>query len=882
MRMMRKVNWRVAVKPASAALVFLTIGVPTVSYGAVTATSSDAAPNRFEEATCLFESGEFTGAVIELKNVLRKAPNYVPALILIGRSYLKLGDLLAAENSLRRARAEGGDEELLVVPLANTLLLLKRYKELFVDAPYKGRSPQVESAVQDIHGKAHLSLKDIDRAEAAFSRALFLQPAAASPMTGLARVYLARFQLDAAQDLANRAIESEPENFLVWFVKAQISLRQRNPVAALKSIDRSIVLEPNHIASRVARAMMLVNLNRFDEAAPDLETIRNIAPDNPFAIFIDALIKLARKDAPGSKQALVRVDTLLRSIDPNTLSRIPPLLYLAGVVSYARGSHNAAHNYLLQYVSLDPFDVAGRLILSRVLLLRNKLRDALTVLRRAVKLAPANAEIWRLIGTTLMREARYEEATKAFERAVALKPGASSLQTALSLSLVQRGQVEEAIAGLEKALALDPEAVKPGILLASLFLRERRFDAALAVCQSIILRDPSNAALFNLIAAAQSAKGNVSAAQSAKGNVSAARKNLNQAIALDPNLIGAHRLLAQIDLRAGRVAAAKKRLNAASNLQHAGAQPLLDLAQITLKEGQLHKSISYLQKANSRAPDDVAIQLRLLDALSAGAHATLKRSLVSNESHNGLVEEIVQLETQLELFDDALLRTKLLIKQVPNRAVGYRLRGDVLAKKGAYGDALKAYTSAIKLEPSGLLLAKQYETRKADGIAQPPLEDLEKWVKAHPKDIATRRVLAFAYLDADRSGDAIRVYESLVVDIPNDPGILNNLAWLYFRKGDRRSVLVAKEAYRLAPKVANILDTFGWILVETGNELRGLELLREAHARASRRPSIRYHLAVVLSRLGHTKEAREHLNAIVNDKKAGDFAVKAERLIKKL
>ena len=863
MRMMRKVNWRVAVKPASAALVFLTIGVPTVSYGAVTATSSDAAPNRFEEATRLFESGEFTGAVIELKNVLRKAPNYVPALILIGRSYLKLGDLLAAENSLRRARAEGGDEELLVVPLANTLLLLKRYKELFVDAPYKGRSPQVESAVQDIHGKAHLSLKDIDRAEAAFSRALFLQPAAASPMTGLARVYLARFQLDAAQDLANRAIESEPENFLVWFVKAQISLRQRNPVAALKSIDRSIVLEPNHIASRVARAMMLVNLNRFDEAAPDLETIRNIAPDNPFAIFIDALIKLARKDAPGSKQALVRVDTLLRSIDPNTLSRIPPLLYLAGVVSYARGSHNAAHNYLLQYVSLDPFDVAGRLILSRVRLLRNKLRDALTVLRRAVKLAPANAEIWRLIGTTLMREARYEEATKAFERAVALKPGASSLQTALSLSLVQRGQVEEAIAGLEKALALDPEAVKPGILLASLFLRERRFDAALAVCQSIILRDPSNAALFNLIAAAQSAK----------GNVSAARKNLNQAIALDPNLIGAHRLLAQIDLRAGRVAAAKKRLNAASNLQHAGAQPLLDLAQITLKEGQLHKSISYLQKANSRAPDDVAIQLRLLDALtqigdrdealrivqhldtkyidnsaviealgktklafgrkedaantfrrltkivsddpkwtlriaryqlraedSAGAHATLKRSLVSNESHNGLVEEIVQLETQLELFDDALLRTKLLIKQVPNRAVGYRLRGDVLAKKGAYDDALKAYTSAIKLEPSGFLLPKQYETRKADGIAQPPLEDLEKWVKAHPKDIATRRVLAFAYLDADRSGDAIRVYESLVVDIPNDPGILNNPAWLYFRKGDRRSVLVAKEAYRSRQK----------------------------------------------------------------------------------
>ena len=124
------------------------------------------------------------------------------------------------------------------------------------------------------------------------------------------------------------------------------------------------------------------------------------------------------------------------------------------------------------------------------------------------------------------------------------------------------------------------------------------------------------------------------------------------------------------------------------------------------------------------------------------------------------------------------------------------------------------------------------------------------------------------------------MYEELAAIRKNDPIVLNNLANLYFEIGDSRAQETAEAAYRLAPKQPQTLDTLGWILVRTGEVERGLELLRDAHARASRRPQVRYHLAVALSRQGKSVEAKEHLEAILAaESLPKDLAVKIKRLL---
>jgi putative PEP-CTERM system TPR-repeat lipoprotein len=468
--------------------------------------------------------------------------------------------------------------------------------------------------------------------------------------------------------------------------------------------------------------------------------------------------------------------------------------------------------------------------------------------------------------------------------------------------------------------------VAPGMMLALIMLRNGKYDEALGALQKVMARDPKNPLVYNLIASAQWGK----------GDRETARRNLERAIQLEPNLYSAQRNLARLDLQEGKTAAAKERFRSLVGRPGIGVGPLVDLAEIEEKEGNLREAVSLLTKAQNEAPDNVSAQLRLISLLGrmgdgdaairaarkldnkvadnprvlealgrtelafgkvddaanafrrlakaapdnpdsylnvarlqtsakdlSGAHATLKRAMVSHENHFGLLEALIDLEAALELYDDALLRTDQLIKRYPKRAIGYRLRGDVLIKMRKFDDAALLFAEAIEREPSGPLLVRQYMARRAAGIARPSLQALEDWTAAHPKDYVTRRMLATGYMDAGQREKALALNEKLVSEQPRDPVVLNNLAWLYFEDGDPRALETAEKAYSLAPKAAQTLDTLGWILVNSGDSGRGLQLLRDAFVRDSRDPTLRYHLAVALSRQGQDKEAKKHLEALL-------------------
>ena len=99
---------------------------------------------------------------------------------------------------------------------------------------------------------------------------------------------------------------------------------------------------------------------------------------------------------------------------------------------------------------------------------------------------------------------------------------------------------------------------------------------------------------------------------------------------------------------------------------------------------------------------------------------------------------------------------------------------------------------------------------------------------------------------AGQLDEARRTYALVLATEPDDVQTHNNLANLLLKLNDKAALAHAERAVKLAPGNPSVMDTVGWLLVETGGDRsRALDLLRAAARKAPANPTIREHLAEV-------------------------------------
>ena len=77
---------------------------------------------------------------------------------------------------------------------------------------------------------------------------------------------------------------------------------------------------------------------------------------------------------------------------------------------------------------------------------------------------------------------------------------------------------------------------------------------------------------------------------------------------------------------------------------------------------------------------------------------------------------------------------------------------------------------------------------------------------------------------------AIKEYESLLVEMPNNISVLNNLAYMLADAGEKldKALEYAKQAYDLMPNNANVMDTYSYVLYKNGKHEQAEEYLHSA------------------------------------------------------
>lgn len=228
----------------------------------------------YEDAIQRFDGGDYSGAIIQLKNTLKEQPGNLSARILLGEAYVKEGYAAAAEKELLAARKLGGDEALIIVPLINALMMQHKYDDVLGIRMPRRMAPTVESMVWFLKGQTHLTLQSYTAALLDFEAAQDVAPEQPLPYVGLARHHLAKGRLEEATTAVAEALKRSSEHFYTWFVKGMIERRKSDPAAAILSFGNALKIAPKHLASMVGRASAYIETGEFEKASLDIDTVR--------------------------------------------------------------------------------------------------------------------------------------------------------------------------------------------------------------------------------------------------------------------------------------------------------------------------------------------------------------------------------------------------------------------------------------------------------------------------------------------------------------------------------------------------------------------------------------------------------------------------------
>jgi len=861
-------------------------------------------------------------AVIQLKNALQGNPELAEARFLLGKTLLEGGDAVAAEVELRKAQELKYAPEQVIPALARALLAKGEFRKVSDDLANSNlTTPDSKADLQVSMGQAYYLQGKMDAAKQSFETALEVKPGYPPALVSQARMAAAEKDFATAQGLVDKAIAQDAKLVEAWQLKGDIQVAEGKDEEAIVTYRKALENKPDSLPAHAALIMRLLESNKQDEAAKELDSLKKTAAKHPQTLYLDALLAYQQKRYPAARESIQQV---LKLTPDNPLG-----LQLAGAIEYKLRSFAQAETFLLKALSITPdLDMArGMLIMSY--LQSGQGRKAQEVLQPALDKIDKNSNMLALAGQVYMQNGDSAKAETYFARAAALDPNSKEKRASVAVSRIARSGDSNAFRELEQVAEADL-GVGADMALISAHLQRKEYDKALKAVDGLEKKQPNSPIAKNL-------RGTVLLA---KRDRDGARASFEQALKVDPTYFPAAANLANLDLVDKKPAEARKRFEAITAKDPKNIQALLATAELLAKQGGKPDEITTLiGKAVTADPNALAPRLALIgyylnqkdakkalaatqEALAAQPdrpellEAAGRAQLAAGDTNQALTSYnklaslqpksaqpylhiaevqlaeknkpaaleslrkalsitpnlveaqrgVILLELDAGHTDKAIEEARNVQKQRPKESVGYMLEGDVQVLRKAWPEATAAYREGIK-QVQTTDLAIRLHSALLNSASPEATKFADSWAKEHPTDEQFKLYLAEVANGRKDYATAVRYYKTLAETAPNNALLMNNLAWAAFQNKDPKALEYAEKAYKMAPDQPAIMDTLGVLLSEKGDSARALELMRKAVTLAPQAPQLRLNLAKALIKAGQKNDARKELDVLA---KLGD------------
>jgi tetratricopeptide (TPR) repeat protein len=697
-------------------------------------------------------AGNYDKARVEFSNAAQIDPKDATVRYLLGQVAEKLGDIRGAVGQYQAAVNEDPKQSAARASLARLLLyggLADKALELVEPGlTADPKNPQLLTA----RGAARAQLGQADAALADAQAALQLAPTDEYAIALLSSLYKNRGQLDQAVAVVSTGLAPQPNNAELHTILADLYMAQQHPEQAETELQKVINLDPKVMRHRYILARFYLQQKNVDAAEKTLRDAVASAPSNvePKLQLVELLAAQRGRDKAAAEADQMTAAALN---DDKLRLGLGDVLGKAGMPEKAE----AAYRAVIAHAGVKPDGLTARDRLAGVLLARNDVAGATTLITEVLRENPRDNEALDLRGNLALAQGNVTAAITDLRAVLRDQPNALPVMRTLARAYQRNNENDLAEETLRSAVQIAPKDFGSRLDLAQILIGANKFDQANPLLDGLAKERPNDIAVQEALFRVQAAQKHFDEAhataeaieqthpdqglgyylaglvEQAQEKPDLAVKNYQQALEHTPNAGEPLTALVQLELQRKQPAAAMAHVDAA--LAKSAANPLAHKlkGELLLAAGKPDAAVAADQETLKAFPAWADAYTALAIAQLQSQHgdaaiSTLQLGIQKAQATDALVVELANLYQHSGRTDDAIALYQGILDKTPTAAyaannlamllVTYKTDAASLARAQKLSDQLASSSMVSVMDTRGWVKFKTGDYHGAESLLQ--------------------------------------------------------------------------------------------------------------------------------------------------------------------